>query len=121
MSGHHKLSTRHKIELGRYARSIGLKNRTERQIGWLIYARQRQEDPKMLRLGYSPSNLGINLHISGGVGYDKDLRELVENDYLAMKRVEYDGSNTRKHGYRLSRSVLVITDAGREYLRRLGR
>lgn len=119
MSGHRRVSTRHKIAQSRYAQNLGQKQRAERMIGWLIFARLRADDPRFHVL--APETRGIHLQVSGGVKYDSDLRDLVDNGYLEMRRYEYDGLATRKHGYRLSRSVLRITDAGREYLNGLGR
>lgn len=85
--------------------------RRTRQLQWL----RKAIEP------YSNNNnveRGIHLQIEGGVAYDKDLRNLVENGYLEMTRLAYDGCNTHRYGYQLSHSVLRITDKGRKALER---
>jgi hypothetical protein len=51
--------------------------------------------------------IGITLQVQGGVGYDKDLRDLVGRGLLRLVRSYYDGLHQE-----LSRARLLITDRG---------
>jgi hypothetical protein len=65
--------------------------RRQRQLKWLQEARE----------------IGITLQVQGGVGYDKDLRDLVGRGLLRLVRSYYDGLHQE-----LSRARLLITDRG---------
>ncbi len=74
---------------------IGQLPRRQRQLKWLKEARE----------------IGITLQVQGGVGYNKDLRDLVGRGLLRMVRSYYDGLHQE-----LSRARLLITDRGLEAL-----
>lgn len=69
--------------------------RRQRQLKWLQEARE----------------IGITLQAQGGVGYNKDLRDLVGRGLLRMVRSYYDGLHQE-----LSRARLFVTDRGLEAL-----
>ena len=80
--------------------------RRQRQINWLRQAVAINESTNQ--------EAGITLHVEGGVGYNKDLRDLVARGMLVMHRWTYRNWNP----YPMSRAKLVITDAGRALLNR---
>lgn len=69
--------------------------RRQRQLKWLQEARE----------------IGITLQAQGGVGYNKDMRDLVGRGLLRMVRAYYDGLHQE-----LSRARLLITDRGLQAL-----
>jgi hypothetical protein len=73
--------------------------RRQRLLKWLQEARET----------------GITLQVEGGVGYDRDLRELVGRGLLRMVRSYYEG-----YYQELSRARLLITHRGLAVLNRGG-
>ncbi len=65
--------------------------RRQRQMKWLQEARE----------------IGIRLQVQGGVGYNKDLRDLVGRGLLRLARVPRDGLHQQ-----LSHARLLVTDRG---------
>lgn len=85
--------------------------RRQRQLNFLKSAAFAEEQ-NAKRDYPTPFLRGLRLHCQGGYGFGRDLRELVRNGYLVMRRHQYSTSLSGNHALRVS--MLELTNKGRK-------